>query len=73
VRFFDLVGYVQTPLGAALAIAAVAVFYFWAVDLRGLWSAKRLAESAPRLEFIHLRRAALFNPPVTIFLIRMKS
>jgi predicted PurR-regulated permease PerM len=32
------------------AIAAVAVFYFWAVDLRRLWSAKRLAESAPGLE-----------------------
>jgi hypothetical protein len=46
----DLVGYVQTPLGAILAIAAVAVFYFWAVDLRRLWSAKRLAESAPGLE-----------------------
>jgi hypothetical protein len=44
----DLVGYVQTPLGAA--IAAGAVFYFWAVDLRRLWSAKRLAESAPGLE-----------------------
>jgi hypothetical protein len=46
----DLVGYVQTPLGAVLAISAVAVFYFWAVDLRRLWSAKRLAESAPGLE-----------------------
>jgi hypothetical protein len=46
----DLVGYVQTPLGAVLAIAGVAVFYFWAVDLRRLWSAKRLAESAPGLE-----------------------
>jgi hypothetical protein len=46
----DLVGYVQTPLGAVFAIAAVAVFYFWAVDLHRLWSAKRLAESAPGLE-----------------------
>jgi hypothetical protein len=46
----DLVGYVQTPLGAVSAIAAVAVFYFWAVDLRRLWNAKRLAESAPGLE-----------------------
>ena len=46
----DFVGYMQTPLGAVLAIAAVAVFYFWAVDLRRLWSAKRLAESAPGLE-----------------------
>ena len=46
----DLVGYVQTPLGAVFAIAAVAVFYFWAVDLRRLWSAKRLAESAPGRE-----------------------
>ncbi len=45
----DLVGYVQTPLGAVLAIAAVAVFYFWTVDLRGLWSAKGLAELAPGL------------------------
>src|SRR4029077_11100187 len=26
------------------AIAAVAVFYFWAVDLVGLWSSKRFAE-----------------------------
>ena len=25
------------------------------------------------LSFIHLRRATIFNPPVTIFLIRMKS
>ena len=47
---FDLVNYVQTPLGAIFAIAAVAVFYFWAVDLRRLWSAKRLAELAPGLE-----------------------
>ena len=39
----DLMGYVQTPLGAVFVIAAVAVFYFWAVDLRRLWSAKRLA------------------------------
>ena len=46
----DLVGHVQTPLGAVSAIAAVAVFYFWAVDLRKLWNAKRLAESAPGLE-----------------------
>jgi hypothetical protein len=46
----DLMGYVQTPLGAVFVIAAVAVFYFWAVDLRRLWSAKRLAESAPSLE-----------------------
>jgi hypothetical protein len=30
-------------LGAVFVIAAVAVFYFWAVDLRRLWSAKRLA------------------------------
>jgi hypothetical protein len=42
----DFVGYVQTPLGAVLAIAIVAVFYFWAVDLRRLTRAKRLAESA---------------------------
>jgi hypothetical protein len=35
--------YVQTPLGAVFVITAVAVFYFWAVDLRRLWSAKRLA------------------------------
>ena len=46
----DLVGYVQTPLGAGLVIAAVAVFYFWVVDLRRLWSAKRLAVSARGLE-----------------------
>jgi hypothetical protein len=46
----DLVGYVQTPLGAVFAIAAGAVFYFWAVDLRRLWSAKRLAKSARGLE-----------------------
>jgi hypothetical protein len=46
----DLVGYVQTPLGAVFAIATVAVFYFWAVDLRRLWSAKRLAVSARGLE-----------------------
>ena len=51
----DLVGYMQTPLGAVFAIAAGAVFYFWAVDLRRLWSAKRLAESAPGLE--------LYPPP----------
>jgi hypothetical protein len=43
----DFVGYVQTPLGAVFAIAAAAVFYFWAVDFRRMWSAKRLAESAP--------------------------
>ena len=42
----DFVGYVQTPLGAVWAIAAVAVFYFWAVDLHRLRSVKRLAESA---------------------------
>jgi hypothetical protein len=46
----DLVGYVQTPLGAVFAIATVAVFYFWAVDLRRLWSVKRLAELARGLE-----------------------
>ena len=42
------VGYVQTPLGAVLAITAVAVFYFWAINLAS--SAKRLAGSAPGLE-----------------------
>ena len=46
----DLVGYVQTSLGAVFAIATVAVFYFWALDLRRLWSAKRLAELARGLE-----------------------
>jgi hypothetical protein len=42
--------YAAGRVGAVLAIAAVAVFYFWAVDLRRLWNAKRLAESAPGLE-----------------------
>ena len=56
----DLVGYVQTPLGAVFAIATVAVFYFWAVDLRRLWSANCGAPSDLRnrrvaLSIIYLR------------------
>jgi uncharacterized protein YjbJ (UPF0337 family) len=62
----DLVGYLQTPLGAVLAIAALAVFYSWAVGGGSSQIVERRpAESAPGL--------ALFNPPVTIFLKRMKS